>query len=264
MTEPKPNPAKERVAATTWEPLLAAAVRRLVKLDHTEAALALAEAAIVRMLGNANWSRVDIELVVSGDHFDALTNQEVYVNQTDINDFGNQYELPGTSVLASTFTNVLPTGVVCNAVEVKIRNEPVTEDWREQVRTSLGSGPSNQGRPFGTSPVLTHSGMNYRSRSEIAIAEKLELSEDILFLPNCTAVSGKVPKEPDFLIFYKKRIGILEVDGPTHTGRMADDSMRDSFFQRQGIFVKHYPAEKCFQDAAWVLRDFLGLLLKAL
>jgi len=34
--------------------LLAAAVRRLVKLDHTEAALALAEAAIVRMLGNAN------------------------------------------------------------------------------------------------------------------------------------------------------------------------------------------------------------------
>lgn len=263
MAEAKPNPVKERATGYSWEALLAAAVRRLVKLDKTEAAVALAEATIVRMIGRSNWEQVEVHLDVSGDHFDALTDPGVYANDEDMNDFGEPYTVHGSSLLAKVFTNVLPTGVECYDVEVKIRHEPVTDDWREQVRAGLDSGPSNQGRPFGTSKILTHSGLNYRSRAEVAIAQKLEQSEEILFIPNSAAAAGKVQKEPDFVIFYRGRVGILEVDGPTHSGRMADDSLRDSFFQRQGIFVKHYPAEKCASDPRWVLRDFLGLLLKA-
>lgn len=263
MAETKPNPAKERATGYSWEALLATAVRRLVKIDKTEAALALAEATIVRMLGHSNWEQVEVHLEVSGDHFDALTDREVYANDEEMGDFGQTYTVHGTSVLAQVFTNVLPTGVACYDVEAKIRHEPVEDEWRQQVRAGLDSGPSNQGRPFGTSKIITHSGLNYRSKAEVAIAEKLETSEDILFIPNSAAAAGKVQKEPDFLIFYRGKVGILEVDGPTHSGRLADDSLRDSFFQRQGIFVKHYPAEKCASDPTWVLRDYLGLLLKA-
>jgi len=263
MSELKRDPAKERVTSLDWEALLASAVRRLIKLDKPEAALGLAEATIVRMLGHGGWSEVDIHLEVPGDHFDALTAPEVYANDEDVDDFGHQYELHGTSPLSRVFSNVLPPGVECRDVEAKIGNEPVEDDWRQQVRAGLDSGPSNQGRPFGTSKIITHSGLNYRSRAEVAIAEKLETSDDVLFIPNSAAAAGKVQKEPDFLIFYRGKVGILEVDGPTHSGRMADDSLRDSFFQRQGMFVKHYPAEKCAKDPTWVLRDFLGLLLKA-
>ena len=158
---------------------------------------------------------------------------------------------------------MLPTGVQCDTVEVKVRVDPVTDDWRQQVRTSLESGPSNQGRPFGTSKVLTHAGLNYRTTAEVAIAKVLEQADNILFLPNCAAVAGKVQKEPDFLIFYRQRVGVLEVDGGSHIGRMAEDSLRDSYFQGQGIFIKHYPSERCEADPAWVVKDFLRLLLKA-
>jgi hypothetical protein len=269
MTDARQDAIKERVKAAKervtrdWEGLLAIAARRLIRLDHGPAALALAESSIVRMVGRGEWSRIDIEIEVSGDHYDALTAPEIYANDEDTNGFGDPFEVPGSSTLARVFTAVLPTGVECESVEVKIRNEAAEPDWREQVRAGLESGPSNQGRPFGTSKVITHSGLNYRSKAEVAIAEKLEMVPELLFFPNSAAVTGKVQKEPDFLVFYKGRVGILEVSGPTHTGRLADDSLRDSFFQRQRIFVKHYTAEKCSGDPGWVVKDFLGLLLKA-
>ena len=263
MTEPKSDPARERVTGISWDALLAAAARRLAKLDKGDAAVALAEAQIVRMLGSNRWSEVDIHLDVPGDHFDALTAPEVYANDEDVDDFGNRYDVHGTSVLSQVFTTVLPTGVRCSNVDVKIRNDPVTDDWRDQFRAGLESGPSNQGRPFGTSKVVTYAGLNYRTSAEVAIAKVLDQTDDILFLPNCAAVSGKVQKEPDFLIFFRQRAGILEVDGGAHIGRMADDSLRDSFFQRQGIFIKHYPSERCVSDPTWVVKDFLRLLLKA-
>ena len=262
MAEPKPNPGKDRVTGISWDALLAAASRRLVKLDKLDAALALAEATIVRMVGHADWTSVEVHLEVPGDHFDVLTNPDVYANEEELNDFGNPYEVHGSSVLARVFTNVLPTGVECADVEAKIRNDPIQDDWREQVRASSESGPTNQGRPFGTSRILTYAGLNYRSRAEVAIAKVLEQSEDILFLPNCSSVSGKVQKEPDFMIFFRQRVGILEVDGGSHLGRMSDDSLRDSYFQRQGIFIKHYPSERCESDPAVVVKEFLRLLLK--
>jgi very-short-patch-repair endonuclease len=82
-------------------------------------------------------------------------------------------------------------------------------------------------------------------------------------LPNSGSTSRGVLKEPDFLVFYKGKVGVLEVDGPTHVGRAADDSARDGYFQRHGLFVKHYPSEMCSKQPEIVLRDFLGLLVKS-
>jgi hypothetical protein len=137
------------------------------------------------------------------------------------------------------------------------------ENWRAQLRSQIEGEASNQGRPFGDSRIVVHNGLNYRSQSEVAVAKQLERTDEILFFPNAGAVAGKVPKEPDFLVFFRNKVGVLEVDGPTHAGRAADDSIRDSYFQRHGLFVKHYPSEKCLNDAEWVVKDFLRLLLKS-
>jgi hypothetical protein len=169
----------------------------------------------------------------------------------------------GYSPLQALLNEVWPADEWVAGVNVTARLETPAPDWREQLRDLIESGPTNQGRPYGNSRVLTYNGLNYRTRGEIAIAQVLELSDEILFLPNCAALAGKVLKEADFLIFYKRRVGILEVDGGSHFGRAADDSLRDSFFQKQGIFIKHYPSEKCESDATWVVRDFLRLLGKA-
>lgn len=69
------------MAGESWEAYLASAVWRLVKLDKREAALALAESSIVRMIGDSNWSRIDIELAVPGNLFDALTDPAIYENR---------------------------------------------------------------------------------------------------------------------------------------------------------------------------------------
>ncbi|MFN8630189.1 MAG: hypothetical protein U0838_07670, partial [Chloroflexota bacterium] len=143
------------------------------------------------------------------------------------------------------------------------KTSDMTGDWREQLRTQIEGVASNQGREFGNSRIVAYNGLNYRSQSEIAIAKLLELVPDLLFLPNCAAVSGKLWKEPDFLIFYKGLTGILEVDGPTHSGRLAEDTLRDSYFQGHSIFVKHYTSEQCRKDAAFVVKDFLKALQRS-
>ena len=90
MTDPesKSNPVGERVTGLSWDALLVAAARRLVKIDKVDTALALTEATIVRMVGGRQWTLLDLELEVSGDYFDVLTDPAVYLQQYDENDFG--------------------------------------------------------------------------------------------------------------------------------------------------------------------------------
>lgn len=162
-------------------------------------------------------------------------------------------------VLRSAFEANLPPRLTLAELVVRAMPAPITSDWREQVRAGLEGQTTNQGTPIGTSPIATHNGLNYRSRTEIALAKELE-GRSILFLPNCRASRGKTIREPDFLIFYKGRAGILEVDGPTHTGKAADDHMRDLFFEQSGIRVKHFNWEDVRDNPALVLDTFLDLL----
>ena len=58
---------------------------------------------------------------------------------------------------------------------------------------------------------------------------------------------GRVPAhtwEPDILVTYKGRVGVLEVDGPSHNGRRALDRTRDHVLLDSGVaFVDRVPVE---------------------
>ncbi len=49
--------------------------------------------------------------------------------------------------------------------------------------------------------------------------------------------------EPDFLVIYKGRAGIIEVDGRTHVKKWLSDGSRDCLFEDAGVaYVDHIDA----------------------
>lgn len=50
--------------------------------------------------------------------------------------------------------------------------------------------------------------------------------------------------EPDFLVTFRGRVGIIEVDGASHAGRAASDKSRDRIFEDAGVaYVERLYAE---------------------
>jgi hypothetical protein len=41
--------------------------------------------------------------------------------------------------------------------------------------------------------------------------------------------------EPDLLITYRGRVGVIEIDGPHHKGRASDDKSRERLLRKAGI-----------------------------
>lgn len=77
---------------------------------------------------------------------------------------------------------------------------------------------------FKTEKTITHDELRFRSRGEIAMYEELK-SRNVLFFPNPAAVMGKAARdvaervetrEPDFLICFKGKWGILEINCIDH------------------------------------------------
>jgi hypothetical protein len=108
-------------------------------------------------------------------------------------------------------------------------------------------------------------GLWYRSQAERRIAAALEAA-NVLFAPNASVRLGitadhRHTMEPDFLVWQDRKLGVLEVDGPWHTGRAADDHERDRRLREHGVrVVERYPAERCYQLPDDVVVDFLRLL----
>jgi hypothetical protein len=112
----------------------------------------------------------------------------------------------------------------------------------------------------------TWNNLNFRSESEVRIAQALD-KLNILFFPNCKGRLGtsraRENREADFLICYKSKWGILEVDGePFHPpSRTVADHARDRLFKYHGIpVVEHFDAAECFENAEKVVRQFLAIL----
>jgi very-short-patch-repair endonuclease len=65
--------------------------------------------------------------------------------------------------------------------------------------------------------------------------------------------------DADFLVW--RKLGVVDVDGPWHTGRAAEDHERDRRLREQGIrVVERYPAERCHSTPDDVVAAFLRLL----
>ena len=243
---------EEYEAALVLERVLATAVQMAIRQDRADLALALLDAEIVGLRPEkGDLTLVTVEIEASVEAFRLLLEENADQGSPD-------ERFP--SRLYRFFEDLLPPDKSLYGVVVRPKLAEVEEGWRDGVRATMAGKASNQGTAFGASPRILHNGLYYRSRTEVKVAEALEQVEGLLFFPNSGAMSHGVHKEPDFLVVYDKKVGILEVDGPTHTGRAADDSMRDTYFQTHGIFVKHYPAETCYRQPETVVKSFLSLL----
>lgn len=139
-------------------------------------------------------------------------------------------------------------------------------DWRQEARHQLRSASkySNQAIDYWREGVIVWEDLRFRSSEELAIAQALNAA-GALFLPNSKARVGAVGKrksiEADFVVYHKKRLGILEIDGGQHSGYLAKDQDQDRYFVINGVStVQRYTAKRCREDAEGVVAEFLRIL----
>lgn len=129
----------------------------------------------------------------------------------------------------------------------------VGPDWRDHLREQFsGKRPTNQARRARTEPprftedylYFTNPGERTVYRALKQIQENLPKEYTIGIYP---LAGGRVPGktwEPDVLVTYRGRAGVLEVDGPNHNVRRAMDITRDHVLMDAGIaFVDRIPVE---------------------
>lgn len=135
--------------------------------------------------------------------------------------------------------------------------------WRESYWRQLeGKDITNQARLI-ANPPFTYNSMGFRSKTEVRICQALEQSGALLFpLPLADYKGDK--KEPDFLVSFKGKWGILEVAGkPYHPpSRAAEDHERARWFEHKGIRVHIFDAERCYNHPKQVVTEFLDLITK--
>ncbi len=118
-------------------------------------------------------------------------------------------------------------------------------------------------------------GLNFRSKTEVRIAHAL-YQHNVLFFANSRAFMDlnnlaisnadnkmKERVEVDFLVFYKQKSMILEVDGLHHetTAQKTRDYMRDRVFLREGIPTARFTASDCYNHPSAVVEEFLELFV---
>ena len=165
-------------------------------------------------------------------------------------------------MLEGALKRILGDEIAVRFAEAEIReeSEPAEVEAREE------SQPGDVGLNncfFKTEKTITHDGLRFRSRAEIAIYDELK-SRKVLFFPNAAAVLGGTqlaPREPDFLICNDGKWGILEVNGPCHDTTAVKDHNRGRLFQLHGLLCfQCYDADRCQSDAKGVVDEFLSIL----
>lgn len=148
-------------------------------------------------------------------------------------------------------------------VTISIQTEFVYEGWQEQAFLFLtGQGVTNQASSKITSPVVyEHNGVRVRSKGELAILQALERRKDCLYFPLPLALCGTEYKEPDFLICYEGKWGILEVISDWSHQSSTKDAERERWFQKHLIVkIQEYDAEDCKANPDKVVDEFLNWL----
>ncbi|MER5634329.1 hypothetical protein CP967_02535 [Streptomyces nitrosporeus] len=139
-------------------------------------------------------------------------------------------------------------GMSCgrNIEDVHIREviPRVGPNWREQLARELKGGhQSNQARKVRLEPRHpSEDGIHLTNEWEHRVYQvlkehqvRLPSNETIGIMPlGALRVPGHT-FEPDFLITYRGRVGVIEVDGPHHKGRASADRSRDRLFKHAGV-----------------------------
>ena len=153
--------------------------------------------------------------------------------------------------------------------ELKIRPQVVPPNWRELRANARESGQGlNQGSPGARVP---HDRFKFGSAEELKVYLALKRKQGHLppestigILPGCAMRAAQRTFWPDFLVAYRGRAGVIEVDGPHHHGRAAADQSRDRQLEDAGVvLVERIVVEDVTNDDALDLsiERFLSRLL---
>jgi hypothetical protein len=130
----------------------------------------------------------------------------------------------------------------------------VGPDWRENLRQQFGGGkrPTNHARRVRSDPNRRmEDGLSFTNDGELTVYLALKSLQETLPPQSTIGIfplaGGRVPGhtwEPDVLVTYKNRAGVLEIDGPHHNARRAMDMTRDHMLRDAGVaFVDRIPVE---------------------
>ncbi|MEU9434128.1 hypothetical protein ACIRPQ_17870 [Streptomyces sp. NPDC101213] len=126
--------------------------------------------------------------------------------------------------------------------------------WRELVQRELsGERPTNQARRLQPGPRRwLEDDLAFTNEGELRVYRALKhrqqkilpAEETISIFPLPNGRIAQRTLEPDFLVTYKGRAGILEIDGPHHNARRALDTTRDHLMHDSGVaYVDRVPVE---------------------
>lgn len=150
---------------------------------------------------------------------------------------------------------------VCDRLGLRLSLEGVREilpkvgpDWEDMLREQLSGGkrPTNHARRVRiepTRPVEDH--LTFTNDGELTVYRVLKKFQESLPGDDTIGIfplaGGRLPRrtgEPDVLVTYKKRAGVLEIDGPHRNVRRAMDTSRDHLWLDAGVaFVDRIPVE---------------------
>ncbi|GGT00694.1 hypothetical protein GCM10010156_68490 [Planobispora rosea] len=130
----------------------------------------------------------------------------------------------------------------------------VGPQWRDHVRQYIsGKQQSNQGRLVRVEePRFVEDHLAFTNEGELIVYRALKKIQEKDFPRDDTIgifplAGGRVlgrTWEPDVLVTYRNRAGVLEIDGPHHTGRRALDTSREHLLRDVGIaFVDRITVE---------------------
>jgi len=224
-------------------------------------------------------------LVVRGEHeaVKTLASMEFRLNR-GTNDFKDQFLVLHAPVaidvyehfrrLISTEGYFKPCVAIASVMEemgyfvrfivCELSPSAAPDNWQAQIHT-----PTNNQAIFSfkDSQRISYEGLNFRSKTEIKVFDAL-IKKGLLILPLPVAVMGssKKYKEPDFVVCFKGKIGILEIHGdkwhPPETA--AEEHERRREFTRLGVSVYEiFGAERCWNDPDGVVSDFIQALTRA-
>ncbi|MFD7569931.1 hypothetical protein ACFV6U_05260 [Streptomyces sp. NPDC059810] len=140
-----------------------------------------------------------------------------------------------------------PSGKDIDEIAVRPEIPHLAAGWRDQLRGRRSSGPkpSNHARrvrDLPNHPVEDdlHFTNEWEYRVYQVLREKqaaLPDNETIGIMPLCRVRVLGSTREPDFLITYKGRAGVIEVDGPHHEGpkRASNDHSRTDLLINAGV-----------------------------
>lgn len=143
-------------------------------------------------------------------------------------------------------------------------------DWRNTMAKALTGGPVNNATLVPRSADAPRvDGMFFRSASEVRVygllkkvADSLPKNESVGILVNPAMWLGTdLAREPDLVVTLRGRVGVVEIDGPLHRGRWANDQSRDRLLRRAGVAeIEHIAHDLPDDEIEEILRDFLRRL----